>query len=215
MVVLANSWKHWDWCLAGIDIATGKWVRPVTTLNDGRVPKFCMDLDGYFPRILDILEIPLDANGPDFGFASENRIILPGKWQRRGRVRADDLTRYVQRPACLLHNDKKIVTVDEMRQKPPAKRVTLQLIRAEDFRVADARRPGTEKPQWRGIVHSGGRALELGITDPVFCERLARGYAPSKTCLLTLSLGMPYKPDDWPDEQSPVCWKLIAGVIEL
>jgi len=80
IVVLANSWKHQDWCLAGIDLDTGKWVRPVTGLDDGRVPEKSMKLDGYFPKLLDILEIPLDSTGPDFCFESENRIILPGRW---------------------------------------------------------------------------------------------------------------------------------------
>ena len=85
IVVLANSWKHHDWCLAGIDLDTGKWVRPVTSLDDGRVPKTSMKLDGYFPALLDVLEIPLDSTGPDFGFESENRTILPGRWYRRDR----------------------------------------------------------------------------------------------------------------------------------
>ena len=82
IVVLANSWKHHDWCLAGIDLDTGKWVRPVTGLDDGRIPQTAMKLGGYFPELLDVLEIPLDSTGPDFGFESENRTILSGLWYR-------------------------------------------------------------------------------------------------------------------------------------
>jgi hypothetical protein len=26
---------------------------------------------------------------------------------------------------------------------------------------------------------------------------------------------MPYKPPDWDEDEKPVCWKLIAGVIEI
>ncbi|MHC4676481.1 MAG: dual OB domain-containing protein, partial [Planctomycetota bacterium] len=45
--------------------------------------------------------------------------------------------------------------------------------------------------------------------------RLNKGHKPSNSCLLTMSLGMPYKPPDWEEDEPPVCWKLISGVIEL
>ncbi|EDZ93159.1 hypothetical protein AmaxDRAFT_4043, partial [Limnospira maxima CS-328] len=38
LICLANSRKNNDRCIAGIEISTGKWVRPVTRLDDGRIP---------------------------------------------------------------------------------------------------------------------------------------------------------------------------------
>ncbi|WP_332955721.1 hypothetical protein [Microcoleus sp. AR_TQ3_B6] len=38
-------------------------------------------------------------------------------------------------------------------------------------------------------------------------------YRPQKACLVTVSLSMPWRPDDW--EGDDPCWKLIAGVVEL
>jgi len=215
IVVLANSWKHHDWCLAGIDLDTGKWVRPVTGLDDGRVPKTSMKLGGHFPALLDVLEIPLDSTGPDFGFESENRTILPGRWYQRGKMTPKDIEKYAKRPYYVLHNHRKYVTPRELQQKPFVKRVTLQLIRVDSFRVRDARRKTTDKPSWKGTILSGGRELEVGITDPVYFERLNSGHKPSSSCFLTLSLGMPYKPPDWDKNDEPACWKLISGVIEL
>lgn len=216
LVVLANSWKHGDWCLAGIDLDTGKWVRPVTTLNDGRVPKDTMKLDGCFPALLDVLEIPLDATGPDYDFESENRTILPGPWRHKGTLRPEDLRRFVQRPPCILHNHNKYVTPEEMRQKPFEDRVTLQLIRVERLGIRDARRSPTDKHLWKGIVPSGGRPLEATITDPILHGRLDRCMGPPRTpCLVTMSLSMPHKPAHWPADARPAYWKLIAGVIEL
>jgi hypothetical protein len=215
IIVLANSWKHTDRCLAGIDSSTEKWVRPVTNLDDGRVRQSDMKLGDHFPQILDILDIPLDATGPDFDFESENRTILPGKWRLCGRAAVKDILKYARQPCYVLHNHRKYVTVQEMRRKPIEKRTTLELIRVDQFRVRDSKSPSTEKHNWKGVVSSGGRALELTITDPVFCDRLKKGHQPSKSCLLTMSLSMPYKPADWTEEEPPVCWKLIAAVIEL
>jgi hypothetical protein len=215
IAILANSWKNQDWCLAGIEDTTGRWLRPVTTLEDGRVRQSDMKLGGHFPQILDILDIPLDATGPDFDFESENRTILPGQWHLYGRASPNDLVRYVKPSYYILHNHKKYVTIEEMKQKPLPKRTTLQLVRVDDFTVRDAKSPATEKHNWKGVVSSGGRTLELTITDPAFCERLNKEYIPSKSCLLTMSLSMPYKPPEWKKDEPPVCWKLIAGIIEL
>ena len=215
IVVLANSWKHNDWCLAGIDPVTGKWVRPVTGLDDGRVPQTAMKLGGYFPVLLDVLEIPLDSSGPDFGFESENRTILPGRWYHRGRLTPKDIRKYPKRPYYVLHNHRKYVTPKELQQKPFEKRGTLQLISVDSFKVRDARRKSTDRPSWKGVISSGRRDIEVGITDPIFFEKLNRGHEPSSFCLLTMSLGMPYKPPDWDEDEEPVCWKLISGVIEL
>jgi hypothetical protein len=215
IVVLANSRKHQDWCLAGINLDTGKWVRPVTGLDDGRVPKTSMKLGGYFPKLLDVLEIPLDSTGPDFGFESENRTILPGRWYLIGKMTPKDIDKYAKRPYYVLHNRRKYVTPRELQQKPFAMRVTLQLTRVDSFKVRDAHMKTMDKHNWKGAILSGGRKLELKITDPVCFERLNRGYKPPPSCCLTMSLGMPYKPPDWDEGEEPVCWKLIAGVIEL
>ncbi|MDJ0553135.1 MAG: hypothetical protein QNJ68_01565 [Microcoleaceae cyanobacterium MO_207.B10] len=84
IVCLANSWKNGERCIAGIEISSKKWVRPVSSLNDGRIPFNIRQIQGKEPQLLDILEIPLEDSGPDFGFQSENRSILPGEWQKVG-----------------------------------------------------------------------------------------------------------------------------------
>jgi len=55
------------------------------------------------------------ATGPDFGFESENRTILPGQWYLRGQADVKDVLRYAKRPQHILHNGWKYVTVDEMK----------------------------------------------------------------------------------------------------
>ena len=215
IIVLANSLKHSDSCLAGIDISTGRWVRPVTNLDDGRVRKSDMKIGAHSPQLLDILDIPLDTTGPDFGFESENRTILPGQWYLRGRADVKDVLKYAQRPDYVLHNRRKYVTVEEMKSKAFEDRTTLELIQVDDFVVRDKATTPTEKHQWQGVISSGGRELELNVTDPVFSGKLNSGHTPSRSCLLTMSLGMPYRPPHWEEDEQPVCWKLIAGVIEL
>lgn len=111
IICLANSRKHGDRCIAGINPQTGEWVRPVSHLNDGRVPKPMRLIDGQEPQLLDILEIPLADDGPDFGFEKENRSILPGKWRKLGRVYPQNMLPFCEHNRAMLHNDKKYVSV--------------------------------------------------------------------------------------------------------
>jgi len=213
LIVLANSWKHHDYCIAGINPETGAWVRPVSNLEDGRIRKNAMQLDGYFPELMDVVEVPLADDGPDFGFERENRSILPGAWRLSGRATVADLMPFAETPRIVLHDDRRYVTVEDMQRKPFKDRATLQLLRVDDFAVKHMQ--VIEKKYWSGLVRSGANTIAPKITDPVYHARLDAGHTPAKTCLLTASLSMPWVPPGWRETASPPCWKLIAGVIEL
>lgn len=215
LVILANSWKHSDWCIAGIDLATGQWVRPVTQLTDGRIPKGAMQLDGYFPQLRDVVELPLADTGPGYGFEKENKTLLPGKWRRHEKVAPEVLMSYAHRPAFVLHTPGISVPVELLRKKPPEERHSLELIHTDAFRARRACSRATGAPTWQGVFPMGNCELAIRITDPVLVGKLNAGYRPASSCLLTMSLSMPYKPPDWSAERSEACWKLIAGVIEL
>jgi hypothetical protein len=66
IVCLANSWKLEERCVAGIDLDTEKWIRPVCDSvypENGKVPKSARLIEGREPELLDILEIPLAETG--------------------------------------------------------------------------------------------------------------------------------------------------------
>ncbi|MFO7906187.1 MAG: hypothetical protein R6U98_26250, partial [Pirellulaceae bacterium] len=71
-ICLANSRKHGGRCIAGIERRSGKWIRPVSDLDDGRVARPTRLVDGREPRLGERLAVPLASTGPDFGCQSEN-----------------------------------------------------------------------------------------------------------------------------------------------
>jgi hypothetical protein len=212
IVCLANSWKHKERCIAGIDLDTGKWIRPVYEqyANDGRVPRDVRLIEGREPELLDIIAIPLADTGNDFGFESENLTILPGQWQLLGKASPENLFPFCGNYPHLLHNSNKYVNVSYLQSLPFQERRTLQLIHVIDFCV---QRQGLN--QWKGSLEtaSGHKLIDAKITDPIFIERLEAGYQISHEYLVTVSLGMPWSPPNW--EGEPPCWKLIAGIIEV
>lgn len=215
ILCLANSWKRSAHCIAGIDLATGRWVRPVTDTADGGVPEHIRKLRKREPALLDILDMPLAPDGPDFGFECENRLILPGRWYLDGHGQATDLRRFIADEPYILHTDTRFVAVPFMQALPPHERRTLQLVETTDFQVQLGKRGPDGRLRWHGnFTAQNGRRLMASITDPVLSARLVQGHVPDTHCLITVSLSMPWRPPDRPDDEEQ-CYKLVAGVIEL
>jgi hypothetical protein len=66
IVCLANSEKLQERCIAGIDLDTGKWVRPVCDSlypEDGRIPELVRQIDNREPALLDILVVVKSRKG--------------------------------------------------------------------------------------------------------------------------------------------------------
>lgn len=214
IICLANSWKHGDRCIAGINSLKGQWIRPVSSLPDGRIPKEMRLIGGTEPALLDVLEIPLAKTGPDFGFECENLSVLPGKWQRVGKVPPAFLNKYCSNEEYILHNDQRYVTESFLQSLPVAQRRTLQLVKAVELSARTLSQRFELSSKWEGsLLTTTGQRLTATITDPVFIRRLELGYRPQNPCLVTVSLSMPWRSPDW--EEDDPCWKLIAAVVEL
>lgn len=213
IICLANSWKRREHCIAGIDPATGRWVRPVTDTPDGSVPRYARLIYGAEPALLDILEIPLAPDGPDFGCECENRLILPGTWRRVGRVRPHEVLRYRAADDCILHTPGPFVPLPFLRALPPDRRCSLQLVETVKFAARQSGQRDNGRNKWQGaLVTHAGQHLAARITDPALVLRLEVGYEPSDQCLVTVSLSLPWRPYEREEER---CYKLIAGVIDL
>jgi hypothetical protein len=220
IICLANSWKRGERCIAGIEPSTNRWIRPVCSQypQDGRVPENVRLIHRREPKLLDIIDIPLADTGPDFGFECENLTILPGQWQKVGRVEPVDLLPYCSNSPQILHNDRRYVKVSFMQSLPFEQRETLQLIYVSELRVNREiiSQNGQPRARWKGtMITANGRISDsLTITDPELFQRLEWGKIPQYPYLITVSLSMPFKPsDDW--DEGDCCWKLIAGAIEL
>ncbi|GBF79870.1 dual OB domain-containing protein [Aphanothece sacrum] len=216
LICLANSWKKGERCLAGVDVTTHQWIRPICKdyPEDGRVPATIRLINEQEPALLDIIEIPLENEGNDFGFEAENYWIGEGKWRKVGQAKVSDIVCCCGYYWNILHNNNKYVTVPFLQHLPKAERRTLQLVYTRDFQVIGIPR-STGITNWKGsVITVNGQILEnVSITDPKLTERLDQGENIQGACLVTISLSMPRIPPGW--EGGDPCWKLIAGVIEL
>lgn len=206
IICLANSKKNGDRCIAGINICTGKWIRPVSGLKDGRIPVNRCLVNGEEPQLLDILDIPFRQEG--FASECENLPILTGEWEKIGKVVANSLLKYCETEIFYSQYPEKVPKsfLDSLHFE---KKRTLQLIRAT---VKQIRKNKYQK--WEAsLLICNQKVFRAKITDLAMIDKLNQGLdLNNKECLFTISLAQPWRKNDF-DELS--CWKLIAGVIEL
>ncbi len=209
LVCLANAQRPGGQCIAGIDLATGQWVRPVGRDADALPMYRCM-IGGKPLALLDIVEIDLAPPREIHKFQRENQIIQNWNWKLVGRSSPGDLSRYCDDIAPLFHSPDDRIPPAVLEKLPPAAWSSLQLIRPRKLSFAHDHR---DPSRWRArFADAAGSIYSLKLTDAIITRRLACGERISSDCLLTVSLTKPFRFDA---SQPEFCYKIVAAVIEL
>jgi putative nucleic acid modification protein with dual OB domain len=210
IAILANSKRPDGQCLAGIDLETGRWVRPVPNSGDGIPVQRCF-VNRRFIALRDILELDLIQPRAIVEFQAENQTIRNWNWRVNGRMSMSALEDFIDDSAPVLHTHNDRVAPSVLRALPPAEWKSLQLIRPRQLEFA---RHFHEENRWVAeFKDAAGNLYSLRITDPIITRRLEAGEKITQDCLLTVSLTKPWTND--PNVRPPMCYKLVAAVMEL
>ncbi|MCA1604853.1 MAG: hypothetical protein LC775_05125 [Acidobacteria bacterium] len=87
LVCLANSRKHNGRCIAGIEIESKKWIRPVSNRSGHEVSVLERQYrNGVEPQVLDLISVSLVEARP-IEFQRENWLLDPAvRWLKVGRI---------------------------------------------------------------------------------------------------------------------------------
>lgn len=210
IAILANSKRPDGMCLAGIDLDTREWVRPVTRTGDG-IPAMRCVVNGKMLSIRAILECDLIRPRTIAQFQCENQTIRNWDWQVKRRLKATALDQFVEDISPILHTPNDRVATSMLEAKAPSKWKSLQLVKPRHLQFG---RHYYDPNRWVAEFADGdGNHYSLKITDPIITRRLEAGEKISKKCLLTVSMTKPWTHN--PEERPPTCYKLVAAVIEL
>jgi hypothetical protein len=209
LICLANSWRPGGRCIAGIDGASGEWIRPVP-FRGGAIPEDRTWLDNRCIAPLDIIEVPLEAPSLDTRFQRENCRVRNWHWRLVGRAAAADVLKFCVTAGPVLHSASKVVEPSLLERLPPQKWASLELVHAKG--VIFQRDPNKDH-RWQARFSMGPRepAYCITLTDPEATMRLNAGGQLKPECLLTVSLTEPIEMPGRPK----LCYKLVAAVIEL
>jgi hypothetical protein len=211
VLILANSRKLNHRCVAGIDLDTGIWVRPVSGRAGGELlESHCVVGDA--PAVPgDVVLMPL-GNSKGTVHHPED-VLIAGKWrpsEPRWPVAqiADVLRAKVERDVPLLGSQGDFLTDAEIGQRE--RHSSLQLFRAESTKFH--LEPRGDGHQLRAAVRSGTEWTDLVVTDDAFeAESGRKRLATIPVCLLTLSLAERHATGRHPDRH----YKLVAAVMPL
>lgn len=108
IVILADSVKHGQHCVAGKDIVTKKWIRPVSDAYGSELTHEqakCKNPYGIFPiSILQKIEMQFSQAAPLIN-QPENHIITNETWLQRYKIDRNELASYLDNPEILWFNE--------------------------------------------------------------------------------------------------------------
>lgn len=211
IVCLANSRKQGKRCIAGIELSTGKWVRPVFDTEDGAIPLSLSTIEGKSIEPLDIIDIPLSDQHK--GYEVENRALLHGEWRRTGKKDILDILPFCEHE--LIHDRpgwERFIPYRDLLSIPLANRRTLQLVFSEDVKfILKSDWGGQRKSSWRGVFSLIGNE-HLSVTDDQTVAELDEGKDLKGDFIFTLSLSQPFD-----NRRNDIlgCYRLVAWALPL
>ncbi|WP_409462819.1 dual OB domain-containing protein [Amycolatopsis sp. GA6-003] len=215
LVCLANSYKHSERCVAGIEISSRKWIRPVSSRPSRGVSTAERHYaGGSEPQVLDIVDVPLRGPQP-LGFQQENWLLdATRQWRKVGRLGLTALAALESPRESLWLNGASTSRGSNDRVPDAAAqpiRDSLRLIgvdRATVQVMPDPWSPGGHLSVRIQFAYASF-AYNLKVTDPVYRAKFqAKGVGSYKLgkSYLTISLSEAY------DDGSS--YKLVAAIVE-
>ena len=204
IIILANSRKMGERCIAGIDVQNGAWVRPCFRTGKAGIPWSVRKINGAEPQLLDIVAIPLANNGPNCDIQPENRSLLEGAWKKVDRAAVKQILKYRQQSGPILYNAEREIHIRELLKIHESERKSLCMIRTSVIFTTKTFKD--KKKVIASFKHCGVQYENISVTDYEFEYVFPANGKHEAECLMTVSLGMPYH---------NYCYKFVAGVIEL
>ena len=211
IICLANSRRPHGRCVAGIDMDTGLWVRPILQ-GHSAIPEEATLFGQHRLAPLDIIECDLAAPHLTTQFQRENCVVTSKQWGVVGAVTPNDVLKYCANGSTILHGRHKVVDPAVLKVLPPQQWASLELRHLPKVTFTPGRKAGHWQADFR-VGNAFGNDYSLSLTDPVAQDRLNAGEKLAGGWLMTISLTEPIA---YPEFNKPeLCYKLAAAVIQV
>jgi len=215
IILLATSRKYGKYCVAGLDVGTGKLIRLITNDSGSHYAIDASQMtypDGSLAQKLDLIEAELTDRSISY-FQNENYIIRSSsKWQKLGTASLPEvLAKYNPLPCeHVFYDSTRRICKEKFANIPPEAICSLLLIRVEQAELVIQEGFGRRQAMI-SFTYNGQRYPALPVTDLEFMEQTADLEMGSRPMAgdpyLLCSVGECF-------EQDKCHYKIIASVFE-
>ncbi len=199
--ILTKSLKDHDYCVAGFDITTGKWIRLVTSRDGGAFPKEMLD-DNHFKE-LNVLEVEVKQHVP-YHVQTEN-------WLVDEKAEIKKIGTLSKQQVFSLHPIEKTkmifgTTGNEL-QKSEIKNLnhSLEMVNVRELQF-DTSMKGDGRHHYKVKFQYNGDEYNLALTDPKYRnEDFNQIRIPSATIVVSIP-AVPYGEND-------LYYKFVAKIL--
>lgn len=207
IVILANSVKNGEHCVAGKCLRTKRWFRPVADFNGKELNKKQIQVTNsgfngtYDVKPLQKINMQFIQQAPLIN-QPENWLIDPQwQWTQHYNLRPHELSDYLDYPESLWGNGNKISFLDIQSQNIIITN-SLYLINVSNLELYyDSR---YDYPKRKARFNYNNNSYDLSATDPNFDSIIQRRQTID-SAILCMSLGQPFSVDN-------CCYKLVASI---
>jgi hypothetical protein len=197
IVILANSVKHGNHCVAGKCTMTKSWIRPVSDISGAELTndqsKYKNPHGEFTVKPKQKIEMLFSQHAPLLN-QPENYLISNVKWEQRFRIEDNELEEYLDHPTSLWGVGDR-VQYEDIENGNTTIEQSLYLVKVEDLRLS---KPNNHR---RAEFSYNGMQYSLAATDPNFDKFL------NEECgfqgILCISLGENFRGS---------CYKLVATI---
>lgn len=198
IIVLANSVKHGQHCVAGKCVNTGNWIRPVSNVNGAELSheqaKYQNPFGTFGVKPLQKIRMGFAQHVP-LPHQPENYLIDGILWQQNYSIRENELAEHLDTPGDLWgHGNRVQHTLITMGLYNIVQ--SLYLVQVDNLNLYTS-----DGGKRRASFDYNGNEYDLPVTDPKFDEILREQREVSS--ILCISLG---------EEHQGYCYKLVATI---
>lgn len=199
--ILTKSLKDHDYCVAGIDITTGKWIRLVTSEDGGAFPKEMLD-DKHFKE-LNVLEVEVKEHVP-YNVQTENWLIdKNSKIKKIGSLSKQQVFNLhpIEKPEMIFDNPNNELERNEIKKLNHS----LEMINVKELNF-DTSMKGDGRHHYKVNFQYNGHKYSFVLTDPKYRnEDLDQMCIPSATIIVSIP-AVPYGEND-------LYYKFVAKIL--
>ena len=205
LVILAKSAKYGNYCVAGIELSTNKWIRPIShdkEIEDAVTAAELTYSDNTEAQILDVAEIDFEETPAENPVQPEN-FFFKGTWKKLAHWNLNDFEKFCgyDNADFIFYDTSRRLELSTLAEKNKS----LLILPIENLSVSTEFRNESIK-FYANFSYGGANYERFGVGDIFLREKFAdkpRGnFFVAEKAVATFSLTNPYKDNR--------CYKMLA-----